>query len=368
MMICKAGEWGVSKTYHLTKEVLKYRKKGYFVITNYSCKGANIDGSRLTPDEFLDLLREVLWMKKLGLEPFDLDDSFKHTGIFIAMDEGHLYFTAESFKSYQTDPRFKELLVFLSQCRKQGVHIVYTVQDFSKIDINWRKYTGQVDEVKPMIPLKYRKKVPHKRAEGKYELQERYIIPLVWVNSHKLDAAFPHYDYSTYIDQEGNERPTKMNTVKKRRIGVFGWLDPFPYTIYDSYQIIGTDLVNKDFRFKNISSFDVIPYFGRERFRWLKVLLGKRQNDYYDDVISRDVKPEWDEMTNKIRIMIEQHQLKNPRSRPDLIRSVTDNLRKTAAMLTEASEAGVAGAPRGARDDPPLAPSATEFEGRGYCV
>src|SRR5690606_9280265 len=132
-------------------------KQGYFIITNFSHVCSNIDCSREDPDVFYELLKELMLFKDSGYEMVDLFPTFKHTGVFIAIDEAHLYFSSDMYKRY-SQPKFQYIIKLLAQARKADIEIELSVQVPDKIDINWRRYIEEYINYKPMIP--WRIKVP----------------------------------------------------------------------------------------------------------------------------------------------------------------------------------------------------------------
>lgn len=279
MMTCHSGDRGTSKTYHLVKRIMKMRKKGFLIISNVSTPYAHFDGSKLTPDEFIGLILEVLHCKLNDINPFDLSKHFKHDGIFIAFDEAHLYLSSDMYKRYQDDKRFQALLLMLSQARKTNIFIEYTVQYPAKIDINFRRYTDKYFDYRMVIPIKVLRKIMRKDKRGR-TLEERYLFPLVIKVRHELPDDRPHIRYPK------NRRDLESTVVKSStRFLRSGWMDPFPYKAYNSRQVIGVPEVRMEYRY-----FDALKFlkkgFGREWLKTPKFIIGFPSNE--------DKKPDYD--------------------------------------------------------------------------
>lgn len=274
MMTSLSGKRGIGKTYHLAKECYERYKQGYFIITNFSFVYSNIDASSLTPDEFYQLLREVLLFKDAGYEVSDLFPEFKHTGIFIAIDEGHLYFSADMYKRYQDDEDFQDIIRILAQARKMDIEIFYTTQDPSKVDKNWRRYTEDWLRFTPVLNWSYKKLIPHESKQI-YRREVRYILPLVWQEVHELDHANPVFNYAVVKDENGFSSWSKLSTIRGRSMVRSGWMDPFPYKLYDSNQILALKQKSMDADFKYLKELAVVPHFMRpDKFPTIRRLLG----------------------------------------------------------------------------------------------
>ena len=120
MMLSISGERGVGKTLLLAERVYKRSKQGYFVITNFSHSHSNLDCSGLSPEEFLDVILNVIDFKSNGYEMFNLHPSFRHTGVYVAIDEATIYFSPEmqSKLSKSNPEKYLRLLSLLAQARK----------------------------------------------------------------------------------------------------------------------------------------------------------------------------------------------------------------------------------------------------------
>jgi hypothetical protein len=278
MMTSVSGKRGIGKTYHLSKEIYQRYLEGYFIITNFSHIYSNIDASDLSPDDFYHLLREVLLFKDLGYEVSDLFPDFQHTGIFIGIDEGHLYFSADMYKRYQEEEGFQDIIRILAQARKLDIEIWYTTQDPSKIDKNWRRYTEDWVRYTPFLSMSYKKLLRHP-SKPIFRRELRYPVPLVWEEWHDLDHVNPVFDYSTVTDTDGFKFLSTKSTLVKRRLKTSGWLDPFPYHLYDSNQVLAIKKAVQGMEFNHLKDFGVIPHVTRpERFPTFKKLLGMTPN------------------------------------------------------------------------------------------
>jgi len=288
MMISVSGKRGIGKTYMLSKKVYERYQQGFFTITNFTHVYANVDCSKENPEVLYEIIRQLGIFKDRGYELCDLDPRFRHSGVFIAIDEAHLYFSADLFKRYQTDERFQDVLKFLAQARKADVEIWYSTQDPAKIDKNWRRYTEEYIRYVPVIPFSYKKMVLQQRettANGVklppyYRREVRYLLPLVWEEHHKLDTENPVFDYSTISTPDGSIQLSPKATLQDRFLVRSGWLDPFPYKLYDSYQMLAMRTSNNEEDFDHLTKYGFVDHtFKRERFPTLKPLLGIKRND-----------------------------------------------------------------------------------------
>jgi hypothetical protein len=277
-MTSHSGTRGIGKTYHLAVRVYEKYKEGNLIITNFSHTYSHIDCSSLTVDEFHGVLRQVLLFKEMGYEPADLFHGFIHTGIFIAIDEGHLYFSADESARYKSEES-QEIIKLLAQARKQDVQIEYTVQDPSKIDKNWRRYTEEYIRYTPVVGLRYWKWVEKHRIGGLpsvWQREMRYYIPLVWEEQHKLDQNNPVFNYSVIKDEQGFSNWSKQSTIIKRRIRRSGWMNPFPYKLYNHNQVVAVKHTQQEAEFANLRTMAWIPHtYKKELFPTFKNLIGK---------------------------------------------------------------------------------------------
>lgn len=288
MMTSVSGKRGIGKTYHLAKETYLRYKANYFTITNFSHFYANIDCSQEKPETLYDIIRELGVFKERGYELCDLDPRFTHSGVFIAIDEAHLYFSADLFKRYQMEDQFQYILKFLAQARKADIEIWYSTQDPGKIDKNWRRYTEDYIRYVPAVPFWYKKNVliqRPQRADGSWPLpyyrrEVRYPIPLVKEEHHKLDNENPVFDYSMVKKEDGGYTYGPQSTLQSWRFRLSGWLDPFPYKLYDSYQMLAMQGDPEERDFTHLLDFGFMEHTMRyERFSKMKRILGRSVSD-----------------------------------------------------------------------------------------
>lgn len=289
MMTSVSGVRGVGKTYHLSKEVYKRYKRSFFTITNFSHVYSSLDISREKPDYLFDLIKQLGIFKERGFEMVDLDPRYYHSGVFMAIDEAHLYFSADLYKRYSNDDQFQYILKFLSQARKADIEIWLSTQDPAKIDKNWRRYTEEYIRFRPVIPLSYKKFIlveRPRRSDGTvplpyYRREVRYPIPLVWREYHVLDSDNPTFNYSTVTDENGFVSLSPKSTLVKRGLPVLsGWLDPFPYKLYDSYQMLAMQEDGSEQDFGALKDYAYIKHtYQRERWPTLKKFFRMRARD-----------------------------------------------------------------------------------------
>ena len=278
MMTSVSGTRGIGKTYHLSVEVKKRFDAGDLIITNFSHAHSHIDCSNLSVDEFHGVLRQVLLFKEMGYEPVDLFSGFRHTGIFIAMDEGHLYFGADEAAKYRGD-KHQEIIKLLAQARKQDVEIWYTVQDPSKIDKNWRRYTEIYIRYRAVIGWRFWKFVEYIRPEPlppTMRREMRYIVPLVWEEYHELDQANPVFNYAVSRDADGFTSWSKHSTMIRRRIRKSGWLKKWPYKLYNHNQVVAVKHEdNDDMKFPTLREMAWIqPTYKPDKLARIKTMFG----------------------------------------------------------------------------------------------
>lgn len=276
-MTSVSGVRGIGKTAYLADVLQEHYKKGFLCISNFHHVYSHIDCSE-RQDMIIDVIREIGEFKKQGYELCDLLPSFKHTGVFIAIDEAHLIFGSDQVRRYQSDENFQFIIQFLAQARKQDVNIFYSSQNPSKIDVNWRRYTEDWIQLRPVLSWTRRKWTQHpSRPILRREL--RYIFPLIWEEYHDLDHNQPKFNYgkTTVEDEGGRTTWSKHSTVIRRRLRRTGWMKPETYKMYDSHQMIGLEpdegAKNFEIILKNIS---YIPpaYVQKELFPTFKKILG----------------------------------------------------------------------------------------------
>jgi hypothetical protein len=256
MMTSVSGERGIGKTYHLAKEVYEHYHRGFLTITNFRHLTSHITCHN-RPDMLIEMIKQLGEFKSRGYELCDLLPTFKHTGVFMAIDEAHLVFGADQWKRYGSDPSFQFVIQFLAQARKQDVNIWYSTQDPAKIDKNWRRYTDDWIRYTAVIPLKRHVLVPHP-TRPIYRREIRYIIPLIWEELHRLDQDNPSFNYAKHT-VEGWSEWAKSATLIHRKMRLSGWLDPFPYKLYDSHEMIGLKANDEVSDFKMLKDIAYIP-------------------------------------------------------------------------------------------------------------
>lgn len=112
------GRPGTGKTYFAVNDVIKKLDKGFKVYSNIKLKWDNPKGY---PDYNLK------YWKKLS-DLYDLQEGI----IFI--DEAHVYMNSRRWKGLGEDMERK-----LAQHRKDGLHIIGTVQNVNRVDVIFRE-------------------------------------------------------------------------------------------------------------------------------------------------------------------------------------------------------------------------------------
>jgi zonular occludens toxin Zot len=108
------GRPGTGKTYSLVHKVFKLLKKGKIVYSNFQITW---EGTKKYPKSNLKYwknLNELLYVENA----------------YIVIDEAHFYFNSRQWKNMPIDWLRK-----LAQHRKDGVHILGTVQNIRRIDV-----------------------------------------------------------------------------------------------------------------------------------------------------------------------------------------------------------------------------------------
>jgi len=274
MMTAIFGDRGIGKTYILAQEAYRRYKQGYLIVTNFDFVYANINYSDRSPDDFYKLLREILLFKERGMEFWQIYGGFQHTGIFIAIDEGHLFFSADLWKRYQNEEIFQDVIRVLAQARKLDIEIWYTCQDPAKIDINWRRYTEDWIRFTPLFSLRKKVLIKHEKYPI-YKRELRHLIPIMRMEWHRLDHTHPVVDYSTITDEAGNRHWSNRATMLTWKFRRSGWLDPFPYTLYDSNEILSVNINRQDLlEFNELEKLNIVPHSYRyESFPTFKKVL-----------------------------------------------------------------------------------------------
>lgn len=277
MMTSVSGVRGIGKTYFLAKELYSRYQQGFLCVSNFRHLHAHV--VTRTKDDFFEVIRELGRFKKMGYELCDLLPTFKHTGVFIAIDEAHLLFGADEWRRYQQDDRFSFIIEFLAQARKQDVEIWYAAQDPAKVDKNWRRYTEDWIRYTAVIPIRRKVLKPHP-TRPILRAEVRYLIPWMREEHHDLDYSNPVFNYSLSRDEDGYDRMAKNNTLKSSRWLLSGWMDPFPYRLYDSHEMLAMEALEETESFPIIRNLSFIPpVMKRERFPTFKRWLHLQRND-----------------------------------------------------------------------------------------
>jgi len=286
MMTCISGDRGIGKTYHMVKLAYEYYLRGWLIVTNFSFVYAHIT----TKDqlEFLRLLQEIGKFKDSGYVLSDLSPSFKHSGIAVFYDEAHLTFGSDQYRRYASDPNFIFVINFLAQARKQDVEVVYTVQDTSKIDVNFRRYTDTWIHLAPFLNISYKVLKEDPNRPGSFRHEVRYPIPIVREEFHNLKSDTPLRSYRKRTLDDGVKIWHEEATIQKTNYRLSGWMDPFPYTLYDSHEILNIEHRAEGDEFPILKKVAIVPHLmRRERFPTIKKLLHMKMND---DVVPPKIK------------------------------------------------------------------------------
>ncbi len=237
MMTSISGERGVGKTLFLAERVYKKRMQGYFTITNFSHAYSNLDCSGLSAEEFLAVILNVIDFKDNGYEMFNIHPSFRHTGVYVAMDEATIYFSPEmQSKLAKSNPtEYSRLLNLLAQARKYDVEIDYVVQDPAKVGKDFRRYTEFYVRFRWLFKIKYLSFLPHPVLPI-YRREHRHLIDVVWKETHDLDAENPKFNYSTINDENGISQYANTNTIIDRKLALTGKYKKKYLKMYNSYQ------------------------------------------------------------------------------------------------------------------------------------
>lgn len=277
MMTSISGERGVGKTLFLAECVYKKRKQGYFCVTNFSHAFSNLDCSSLSPDEFLDVLLNIIDFKDNGYEMFNIHPSFRHTGVYVAMDEATIYFSPEmQARLNKKDPdKYARLLSLLAQARKYDIEIDYVVQDPAKVGKDFRRYTEIYKRLRWMLKLKRIAYIPHPVLPI-YRREHRHLIDVIWEESHDLNTENPVFNYRTVQDDNGIYQYAESCTLLHKRIRLTGKYKRHILRMYNSYQPVAVkqELFSKEFT--PLKDFRVIHGdFKKDKLPTLKRFLRK---------------------------------------------------------------------------------------------
>ncbi len=272
MMVSISGERGVGKTLHLAERVYQRRMQGYFTVTNFSHAYSNLDCSGLSPEEFLDVILNIIDFKDNGYEMFNLHPSFRHTGVYVAMDEATIYFSPEmQAKLSKSNPeKYTRLLNLLAQARKYDVEIDYVVQDPAKVGKDFRRYTEHYMRFRWLFKLKRMAFVPHPRMPI-YRREHRHLLDVVWQEIHELDAENPKFNYSTITDEHGVAKWAESCTLLERHLRLTGRYKRHFLRMYNSYQPVAVKQLNFQKEYSPLLNFRLIPPdFKRDMFPTFK--------------------------------------------------------------------------------------------------
>lgn len=144
------GELGAGKTYDLALREYRAYMQGCFCLSNFDHVYSHVIVKN-DPDTLIELIRQIAQFKERGYEICDLLPTFRHGGIFLAIDESHLAFGRDISSSSETMQDI--ILPFISLARKADVHIWYTAQDPATIHKTFRRYTRDWIRIRPIIPI-----------------------------------------------------------------------------------------------------------------------------------------------------------------------------------------------------------------------
>lgn len=278
MMVSISGERGVGKTLHLAERVYNKSQQGYFVITNFSHAFSNLDCSGLSPEEFLNVILNVIDFKDNGYEMFNIHPHFRHTGVYVAMDEATIYFSPEmQAKLSKSDPdNYSRLLNLLAQARKYDVEIDYVVQDPAKVGKDFRRYTEHYIRMRWVFKLKRLAYIPHPRLPI-FRREHRHLLDVIWEETHDLDSDNPRFNYSTITDEHGIAKWADSSTLLSRRLKLTGKYKRHILRMYNSYQAVAVRQQGYEKEHSPLKDFRVIPRtFRREKLptfkRWMRAV------------------------------------------------------------------------------------------------
>lgn len=234
MMTSISGELGAGKTYVLARELHEQHEAGVCCIANFDHSDADII-IKNDPAKLLELIRQIAVIKQLGGEMCDVLPTFRHTGIFIGLDEAHLVFGRETARADMEEV----ILPFISLARKADVHIWYVVQDPATIHKTFRRYTRTYIRVRPMINVFRTKFVPHE-TRPVWRRERRLIVPLVYEEYHRLDPEDPVFSYRRVSEAKGGQAFHKESTIEGFRIKTNS--SKFIHSLYNSNEMAGVNV------------------------------------------------------------------------------------------------------------------------------
>ncbi len=274
MMISISGERGVGKTLYLAERVYRRRKEGYFTVTNFSHSHSNLDCSGLSPEEFLDVILNIIDFKDNGYEMFNIHPSFRHTGVYVAMDEATIYFSAEmqSRLAKKNPKKYERLLNLLAQARKYDVEIDYVVQDPAKVGKDFRRYTEHFIYLRWLFKIKRLANVPHPRLPI-FRREHRHLLDIIWMEVHDLDAENPVRNYRTISDENGIAQWSESSTLISRSLRLTGKYKKKYLRMYNSYQPVAVKQEMYSKEFSPLKSFRIMTDIARENLPTFKAML-----------------------------------------------------------------------------------------------
>jgi len=132
------GRPGTGKTYNLVREAIKLLNGGEKVWSNFFIKWEGYKEKRTIIKKILYFLRiKKQWNEypKSNLQFWTtLPDLYKIQQGTILMDEAHVYFNSRRWKDLPEEMERK-----LAQHRKEGLHIIGTVQAIGRLDVVFRE-------------------------------------------------------------------------------------------------------------------------------------------------------------------------------------------------------------------------------------
>ena len=277
MITAITGELGIGKTAEMSKILYESYLDGCLCISNYHHVYSHVICSN--PEETLELIRQIGEFKRHGYETCDLLPTFKHTGISLFIDEGHLTFSPD-LKSSSPEMQFS--LQFISMCRKQDVAIYVVAQDPALLSKTIRRYVREWINLKAVIPLFRKLWVPHP-TRPTFRRQRRLLIPFIWYETHHLDYENPVFNYARVVtDKEfGITELAPHATLKSRSLQRVA--NKFIHSLYDSYEMVGMDLKRKDGEEESYDLLKTVSYIPHsmkpEKFPTFKRWLGIKRND-----------------------------------------------------------------------------------------
>ena len=136
-LYCYVGKQGKGKTYSAIRFLMDYKKNGYKIITNV--KSFNVYDDTIYFDNIIDII------------------NFCKTHIKDNQVDKYIIFFDEIFTILEKKTAInKEILSFISQLRKRSIIFITTAQEWSEINITFRRYCRyQIDC--NMFPLPFSK-------------------------------------------------------------------------------------------------------------------------------------------------------------------------------------------------------------------